>query len=84
MGAIGNNPLLAGMLCFMVFVAAVNLIPPLKESITDARSADNLYCDAATGAAEIATCILIEWWLAIFVGASISSGFGFFWSYKRK
>ncbi len=71
------------MIAIMVFITAIVLIEPLKESITLGRT--NLECSSdniTTGTR--ATCILVDWWLFYFIGVTIAGGIGFIVAKKLK
>lgn len=68
----GQVVMISGMIGFLVFIMAVQLISPVKTFIEDARSASGLDCsaaDATTGV--LATCVIVDWMLPGFIGALI-------------
>jgi len=69
--------MISGMLGFLVFVMAVQLISPIKTFIEDARSATGLDCSDATNTIGVkATCVIIDWVLPGFIGALVFSAIG--------
>lgn len=80
----GQVQILRIMLMVFAFVVAVVVAVPLKELTTIARNGDNLDCETegqSTGV--FATCIIVDWFLPIFVGVAIFSGGSFLALRKR-
>ena len=73
------------MIAIMVFITAIVLIEPLKESIILGRSADYLDCtNTSISTGTKATCILVDLWLFYFVGVCMAGGLTFIGAKKLK
>ena len=63
------------MISIMIFIAAVNLIKPLNESVTDVMNATNLNCSNPSATKfEIATCNIVDMGFFYFVSVCIAVG----------
>ena len=72
------------MMATFVLIAALLLIDPLKDIITEVRNTDNLNCSSTSiSTGTRLTCIGTDLTLPFFIGAVITAGFGFLWSVKR-
>jgi len=66
------------MIAFIILIALIQLIDPLKEQITTVRNADNLDCaNSSITTGQKSTCILVDMSMFYFVGVSLAAAIGF-------
>jgi len=76
MNKAGQMAFVGMMLGVMLLIGAVVLIEPIKEQVTFARNSDNLDCDnAAISTGTAMTCIIVDWYMPIFVGVALTISF---------
>lgn len=69
--------LINAMLGLMLFIALIQLINPIKDTITDARDVSNLDCDnTSITTGNKGTCVVTDWTLFGFVGTGIFVAIG--------
>jgi len=75
----GGQLFMVGIMLFvMIFITAIVMIEPIKESVALARLPSNLDCDnTSISTGQKMTCIINDWMLPLFFGTAVGVGFGF-------
>lgn len=73
------------MMGIMVFIAMVETITPIKDTITTARDADHLDCtNSSNSVGTKATCVVIDFSLFYYVGVMMAAAIGGMAAYRIK
>lgn len=66
------------MAAFIMVVAVIQLTPLFKETIEDARAADNLNCTSTTiTAGTKAACVVVDFGFPYYIGTALAVGIGY-------